>query len=172
MPNLRNFFSRRRQGIIIDPDLDSYMSYSIPRDHIFEGAISHVSFGSVLTPTQSGSDEYYHGCSECMRYSANFGQIITDEDFEQLKESFVTHFNEKHRDLIQKRTKVHGIYKEVPKYVANKENIETSRRYFFRKIYWGGSQKDIDEGVKRLTRKFFINPLIVGVKYPEYDVVQ
>ena len=45
----------------------------------------------------------YHDCESCYRFSMSFAGLNSEEDFENVKEKFVAHFNEKHRDLLMKK---------------------------------------------------------------------
>ncbi len=61
---------------------------------------------------------YYHNCHECTEFSTMFGsrtRIKNEEDFEIIKGEFVKHFNENHRDLVEKRKpKPDRNYKKYP----------------------------------------------------------
>ena len=45
----------------------------------------------------------YGGCQKCGIYSAEFGNLKSEEEFEITKAKFVEHFNKKHRDILMKK---------------------------------------------------------------------
>ena len=68
---------------------------------IASATFSSIAFGKL-----------YDGCEKCYQYSLLFGElsnsigkIHNEEEFEIHKMQFVEHFNEKHRDIYEKRKK-------------------------------------------------------------------
>ena len=51
----------------------------------------------------------------------------------------------------------------------NKNHGEENTSHIFGKAYWGTDEERI-KTIEQATKDLFINPLVIGVIYPEYDV--
>ncbi len=63
----------------------------------------HVTDLSYMGSFTLSLADVYGGCERCGYYSSEFGHCESEEIFESVKEEFVKHFNEKHRDILMKK---------------------------------------------------------------------
>lgn len=97
--------------------------------------------GTTMYVTGGSMSSTYGGCQECSRFSSCFGGapyegkvIKTEEDFEIIKEQFVAHVNDKHKDLIAKKRSVKHVNKKFKK-VKDESFILTSTPHTHNPFY-------------------------------------
>jgi len=159
--------------------------------------------GEEVVRIPLSKDLYYHGCQECADFSIAFGggvyfvrnedRIIRmryEEDFEEVKSLFVTHFNENHKDIVEKREKDTRIYKKYepdePYTVVSNgtHTVHISNQLIGRSVfsdYYIGAQAVVDdiiltnEGLERISNVCGVPligsaPVIYPTNYPRPSV--
>ncbi|KKN13497.1 hypothetical protein LCGC14_1005910 [marine sediment metagenome] len=140
---------------------------------------------NVINPTK----EFYHNCLECSRFSGAFGgapymmktgyllRQDTEESYERLKELFVKHFNEEHRDLIRNRKIVSRRFKKISKLdEAVAESTRMAHRGFVTGAIAGSVNITHDYVTSRqafgLSEFHAVSlPDVTGSTIPEYETI-